>query len=37
MAVTRQAHVGEGEIVGDEAAPSRGAKLNGRGRHGAVF
>ncbi len=27
-----QADVGEGEIVGDEPAPSRGAKLNGRGR-----
>ncbi len=33
----RQAHIGEGEIVGDEAAPSGGAKLNGGGRHEAVF
>ena len=33
----RQAHVGEREIVGDEAAPSRGAELDRRVAHGAVF
>jgi len=32
-----QTHVGEGKIVGDESAPSGSAKLNRRGRHGAVF
>src|SRR5881398_3340440 len=33
----RQANIGEGEIVGDEAAPSGSAELDGRGRHEAVF
>ena len=33
----RQAHIGKGEIVGDQATPSRGAKLDGGGRHEAVF
>ncbi len=33
----RQAHVGEGKIVGNQSAPSRGAKLNGGAGHEAIF
>ena len=30
-----EAHVGEGEIVGDESAPATGAEFNGSGAHSA--
>ncbi len=33
----REPHIGERKIVGDEATPSRGAKLNRRVAHGALF
>ena len=33
----RKPHIGKREIIGDEAAPSRGAKLNRRVAHGALF